>query len=219
MPKSPTPHFDHEDRLIAQTGTLFAKPLVCGIDEVGRGPWAGPVVAAAVIIPATVRNQSWISELRDSKLLKAEKRETLCSLIQEYCLWGIGQATPEEIDRVNILQATWTAMQRALAALPVADHTCLIALVDGNLKPPGLPCPAEPLVKGDQHSCSIAAASIIAKVTRDRIMQDLCNQYPMYGFSSHVGYGTPAHQKALAEHGPCPTHRKSFKPIAELLRA
>lgn len=205
---SPVPHFDHENR--------FAGQLVCGIDEAGRGPWAGPVVASAVIIPENIRSQSWVNDLRDSKLLKAAKRETLFDLIQTHCLWGIGQSEPSEIDDVNILQATWRAMQRAVGNLP---QSAGIALVDGNLKPAGLDCQIITLVKGDQQSCSIAAASILAKVTRDRIMNDLCQQYPMYGFSSHVGYGTPAHQKALKEHGPCPHHRKSFKPVAALLAA
>lgn len=203
---SPIPHFDHENR--------FAGQPLCGIDEAGRGPWAGPVVASAVIIPHAVRAQPWVSELRDSKLLKAAKREELFDLIQAHCLWGIGLSEPAEIDQVNILQATWCAMQRAVSALPQPPA---VALVDGNLKPAGLMCQIVTLVKGDQQSCSIAAASILAKVTRDRIMNDLCQHYPMYGFSSHVGYGTPAHQKALAIHGPCPHHRKSFKPVAALL--
>lgn len=206
---SSAPNFDHENR--------FGGQIVCGIDEAGRGPWAGPVVAAAVIIPDAVRDMGWVRDLHDSKLIKPAKRDALFDLIREHCQYGIGQASPDEIDSLNILQATWVAMQRAVAALPV-DGSTVAALVDGNLKPAGLPCISiTPLVKGDQKSCSIAAASILAKVTRDRIMTDLCGQYPMYGFSKHAGYGTPAHQKALAEHGPCPTHRKSFKPVAALL--
>ena len=205
---TPTPHFDHENR--------FAGQVVCGIDEAGRGPLAGPVVAAAVIIPAEQQPKAWVRDLRDSKLLTPEKREELYEHITEHCLYGIGQADVQEIDRINILQATFLAMCRARGVLISCDET-LVALVDGNLKPAGLTCQIVTLVKGDQHSCSIAAASILAKVTRDRIMHQLCTAYPAYGFSNHSGYGTPAHLKALAEHGPCPAHRRSFKPVAASL--
>ncbi|HEY1096223.1 MAG TPA: ribonuclease HII [Alphaproteobacteria bacterium] len=209
--KTQAPHFDYEN---ARTGHL-----VCGIDEVGRGPWAGPVVASAVFIPDAIRTAKWVSELRDSKLLKPAKRDELYGLIMQHCAVGIGEASVEEIDTVNILEANWLAMGRAMQALPQGNALPYFALVDGNLIPKNLPCKAQAIVKGDQHSCSIAAASIIAKVTRDRIMAELCAAYPAYGFSQHVGYGTAQHQKALAEHGPCPVHRKSFKPIAALLAA
>jgi ribonuclease HII len=206
----PAPHFDFENS--------YTDHAVCGVDEVGRGPWAGPVVAAAVYIPPVVRSAPWVCELRDSKLLKPAKREALFDLINAHCVVGVGQASVEDIDRVNILEANWLAMGQAVSALTSLSQP-LFALVDGNLIPKNLPCPSKAIIKGDQHSCSIAAASIIAKVTRDRIMQELCAQYPIYGFGKHVGYGTAQHQKALAEHGPCPAHRKSFKPIAALLVA
>jgi ribonuclease HII len=209
-----TPHFDFEDS--------YAEHAVCGVDEVGRGPWAGPVVAAAVYIPPEIRSAPWVAELRDSKLLKPAKRDALFDLINTHCAVGIGQASVEDIDRLNILEANWLAMGQAVSALSGLNPPLfapLFALVDGNLIPKNLPCPSKAIIKGDQHSCSIAAASIIAKVTRDRIMQQLCAKYPMYGFGKHVGYGTAQHRQALAEHGPCPAHRKSFKPIAALLAA
>ena len=208
----PIPHFRHEKRHAA----VMAGRVVCGIDEAGRGPLAGPVVAAAVIIPVEVHRRKWVKALRDSKLLPSEARDELYDSITEHCTFGIGRAEVAEIDSINILQATFLAMCRARAALAHCDET-LVALVDGNFKPKGLNCHIVTLVKGDQHSCSIAAASILAKVTRDRIMRDVCAEYPAYGFSSHVGYGTPQHLKALVQHGPCPAHRRSFKPVAELL--
>ncbi|MGE0743160.1 MAG: ribonuclease HII [Hyphomonadaceae bacterium] len=178
---------------------------ICGIDEAGRGPWAGPVVAAAVILPAKGRPKG----LADSKQLSAEAREDLAAAIRACAIVGVGLSHPEEIDSINILQATYLAMRRAfddLSERPAA------ALIDGN-QAPDLPCPIEMIIDGDAYVASISAASIIAKVERDRLMVDLCAQYPGYAFSKHKGYGTPEHQRALAELGPCAIHRRSFKPV------
>lgn len=176
---------------------------VCGIDEVGRGPLAGPVCAAAVILPPDCD----IPGLNDSKKLSEKKREALFPVIQEKALaFGIGWATAEEIDRVNILQATFLAMARAVEALPTpADY----ALVDGNRMPP-LPIPGETIVKGDATSASIAAASILAKVSRDRLLRQLDEEHPEYGFAKHKGYGTKAHYEAIRKYGLLPEHRRSF---------
>lgn len=183
---------------------------VCGVDEAGRGPWAGPVVAAAVIWPDL---DNVPEGLNDSKKLSATKREKLMELIIAHAQYGIGMASVEEIDSANILAATKLAMQRAVAALPVAPS---FALIDGN-QPPKLPCPALAIVKGDSKSVSIAAASIIAKVTRDQMMEDYAKTYAGYGFERHAGYGTAAHQAALAALGVSPIHRRSFAPIRALL--
>ena len=176
---------------------------VCGIDESGRGPLAGPVCAAAVILPPDCD----IPGLNDSKKLSEKKREALFPVIQEKALaFGIGWATAEEIDRVNILQATFLAMARAVEALPApADY----ALVDGNRMPP-LPIPGETIVKGDATSASIAAASILAKVSRDRLLRRLDEEHPEYGFAKHKGYGTKAHYEAIRKYGLLPEHRRSF---------
>lgn len=176
---------------------------VCGIDEAGRGPLAGPVCAAAVILPPDCD----IPGLNDSKKLSEKKREALFPVIQEKALaFGIGWATAEEIDRVNILQATFLAMVRAVEALPApADY----ALVDGNRMPP-LPIPGETIVKGDATSASIAAASILAKVSRDRLLRRLDEEHPEYGFAKHKGYGTQAHYEAIRKYGLLPEHRRSF---------
>lgn len=176
---------------------------VCGIDEAGRGPLAGPVCAAAVILPPDCD----IPGLNDSKKLSEKKREALFLVIQEKALaFGIGWATAEEIDRVNILQATFLAMARAVEALPApADY----ALVDGNRMPP-LPIPGETIVKGDATSASIAAASILAKVSRDRLLRRLDEAHPEYGFAKHKGYGTQAHYEAIRKYGLLPEHRRSF---------
>ncbi len=178
---------------------------ICGIDEAGRGPWAGPVVAAAVMLPAKGRPKG----LADSKQLSAEAREQLALAIRACAIVGVGLASPQEIDRINILQATYLAMRRAVAALSQAPAA---ALVDGN-GAPDLPCPTETIIDGDAHVACISAASIIAKVERDRIMAELCATYPGYAFAKHKGYGTPEHQAALAELGPCAIHRLSFKPV------
>jgi ribonuclease HII len=183
--------------------------IVCGIDEAGRGPWAGPVVAAAVILDI----QAIPPGLDDSKKLTAARREALFDPIVQSAMVGVGIISAARIDAINILRATHEAMQRAVANLGIAPH---IALVDGNRAPP-LPCRVETIVSGDGKSLSIAAASIIAKVTRDRIMHELDRQYPDYAFAAHKGYGTAAHAAALMRHGPCPEHRKSFAPIRVLL--
>jgi len=182
---------------------------VCGIDEVGRGPWAGPVMAAAVILdPDNIPDG-----LNDSKKLSRKRRESLYPQIIETARIGIGTASVEEIDRHNILQATFIAMRRAVADLPrPPDH----ALVDGN-RLPELDCPASPVVKGDNISLSIAAASIIAKVERDFLMEDLSKIYPEYGWESNAGYGTRHHAQALSLVGPSRFHRLSFAPISKLI--
>ena len=176
---------------------------VCGIDEAGRGPLAGPVYAAAVILPTGCD----IPGLNDSKKLTEAKREALFDVICDRAVaFGIGSADEKEIDAVNILQATYLAMRRAVEALPVP---CDFAMVDGNRMPP-LPVPGRTIVKGDAQSASIAAASILAKVSRDRLMLQYARQYPAYGFEKHKGYGTKDHYAALEAHGPCPIHRLSF---------
>ena len=186
--------------------------VVCGVDEAGCGPWAGPVVAAAVIFDPGKKLPRGIN---DSKLLTAEVRERLFEEIWERAVVGVGIAEVERIDRDNILVARLWAMEQAvhsLTALPC------IALVDGD-RAPALACNVETIVDGDRRSVSIAAASIIAKVTRDRIMVALDEQYPDYGFARHKGYGTVEHQEALARLGPSPHHRRSWAPIRALLEA
>ncbi len=176
---------------------------VCGIDEAGRGPLSGPVVAAACVLePGTE-----IPGLNDSKKLTPKKRDLLYDLVIERATdFAVGFATPEEVDSINILNATMLAMRRAIAALKVsADY----ALVDGNCIR-DYPIPARAIIKGDSLSMSVAAASILAKVTRDRLCLEDDRQYPMYGFAKHKGYGTAEHIAALRTYGPCPIHRKTF---------
>lgn len=178
---------------------------VAGVDEVGRGPWAGPVVACAVVLdPARVP-----VGLDDSKRLSAAQRERLFEEICASADVSLAFAPPLRIDGHNIRQATLWALARAVAGLPCAPR---LVLVDGNDLPP-VPCAARTIIGGDGLVASIAAASIVAKVTRDRMMARLCKRYPAYGFSGHVGYGTPQHRKAIAAHGPCPEHRYSFAPV------
>ena len=194
------PDFSHELAAMAE-----GLRDVCGIDEAGRGPWAGPVVAAAVVL-----NPDDIPPgLRDSKKLKEAQREALFAPIMKAARVGIGIAEVDRIDRDNILQATFWAMAEALSQI---DGVAL-ALIDGN-RAPKLPCRTQTIVEGDTRCLSIAAASIIAKVTRDRIMVAHDASYPNYGFARHKGYGTPFHREALKQHGPCPLHRKSFAPVA-----
>lgn len=183
---------------------------IAGVDEAGRGPLAGPVVAAAVILdPACVP-----AGLNDSKKLAARARERLAAEIHATAQVGIGEATVEEIDTLNIRRATHLAMCRAVSALrPQPD----LALVDGNDLPEGLACPARALVGGDGRAMSIAAASIVAKVHRDAIMRALGQRYPGYGFEQHVGYPTPGHLAALRRLGPTPCHRRSFRPVHNIL--
>jgi ribonuclease HII len=179
---------------------------VAGIDEAGRGPWAGPVVAAAVVLdPARVP-----AGLDDSKRLSAPRRAALFEALAACAAVGVGLADVAEIDRLNIRRATHLAMRRALDALPTRPRH---ALVDGN-DVPDLPCPATAVVGGDGLSLSIAAASIVAKVTRDRLMEALARSHPGYGFERHKGYGTALHRGALARLGPCAQHRLSFRPVA-----
>ena len=177
--------------------------LICGVDEAGRGPLAGPVCAAAVILPHGLE----IPGLTDSKKLSDKKRRELVPIIQQEAVsYGIGLASREEIDEINILQATFLAMERALAALSVRPG---LALIDGNReKDFGLP--VKTVVKGDSLSMNIAAASVLAKVTRDDLMLEMAKVYPQYGFEIHKGYGTRAHYDALRAYGPCPIHRTTF---------
>jgi ribonuclease HII len=184
---------------------MLASMGICGIDEAGRGPLAGPVVAAAVILPRRGRPKG----LDDSKQLTAEARDELAAAIRRVGIVAIGIASVEEIDTLNILRASHLAMRRAFDALaerPVA------AIVDGNMSP-DLPCPVECVIDGDVIVPIVSAASIVAKVERDRMMVDLCAQYPGYAFSKHKGYSTPEHQEALTRLGPCAIHRRSFKPV------
>ncbi len=183
---------------------------VCGIDEAGRGPWAGPVVASAVILDPTDIPEG----LNDSKKLTAKRRDVLFDTINAAAQVGVGIATVQEIDEINILQATFLAMRRAVEALP---NPPAYALIDGNKIPPHLNCDAEAIVKGDGRSVSIAAASIIAKVTRDRIMVTLAQQFPGYGWERNAGYGVKVHQEGLNRLGVTPHHRVSFKPIHKML--
>ncbi|HEY9080264.1 ribonuclease HII [Magnetovibrio sp.] len=194
----------------------LSKPgLVAGVDEAGRGPWAGPVVAGAAILNPKTLPQDLIDGLDDSKKLKAEKREALLlRLRQSDAVLGVGVASVAEIDELNILQATMLAMRRAVVDLAVVPD---YALIDGNRVPSGLPCAAEAVVKGDGRSLSIAAASIVAKVSRDRMMAELDRLYPGYGWAANAGYGTKAHQDGLKRLGITPEHRKSFAPIRKML--
>lgn len=186
---------------------------VCGVDEAGRGPWAGPVVAGAVILDINNLPDVLRAGLDDSKKLKAAKRSLLFAALQDCAHIGIGMASVQEIDDVNILQATFKAMQRAVADLPIAPA---FALIDGN-RPPDLGCGVRTVVRGDGLSLSIAAASIVAKVTRDHIMTDLARRHPGYGWERNAGYGTAQHQQGLARLGVTDHHRRSFAPIARLL--
>ena len=184
--------------------------LVCGVDEAGRGPWAGPVSAGAVILSANDIPDG----IDDSKALKETRREALAVEIKARAVaWGIGFASPEEIETLNILQATGLAMCRAIEALSVQPKA---ALVDGNYRF-RLPCDVETAVGGDGLSLSIAAASILAKTARDRVMIEMDAAYPGYGFASHKGYNAPVHAAALKAMGPCPIHRRSWAPIRALL--
>ncbi len=206
MPQSysTSPDFSFE---LAATARGFS--IICGIDEAGRGPWAGPVVAAAVVLdPNNIP-----PGLNDSKKLTAAKRDMLFADIMTSAKVGIGMGDETRIDRDNILATTLWAMAQAVDQLETKPD---FALVDGN-RAPTLSCGVQTIVEGDAKSLSIAAASIIAKVTRDRLMVEMDVAFPAYGFARHKGYGTAAHHAALLAHGPCPHHRKSFKPIAALL--
>jgi ribonuclease HII len=187
-------------------------PCIAGVDEAGRGPLAGPVVVAAVVFAP---GRTPVNGLDDSKQLTAARREALYPRIVERALaWKIVFVEVEEIDRVNIFQATMLGMRRALeGVLPALDGLECMARIDGNHLPRPLPCPAEAWIGGDARDRSIMAASILAKVARDRFMHELHAAWPQYGFDLHKGYSTPAHLGALRDHGPCPQHRRSFAPV------
>lgn len=183
---------------------------IAGVDEVGRGPWAGPVTACAVVLdPLNIPEG-----LNDSKKLSAKRRDLLFDQILATADVGIAHVSVEDIDRINILQASLLAMKNALGALSAPPE---FALIDGNKTPPDLPCPSECLIKGDGRCLSIAAASIVAKVTRDRIMVALSQQFPGYGWETNAGYGTKTHSEGLAALGVTQHHRRSFKPIHNIL--
>ncbi len=195
----------NEDQMWKIEASCFADGVgvICGVDEAGRGPLAGPVCAAAVILPPYLE----IPGLNDSKKLTDKRRRELFPLIQEQAIaYGIGFATHEEIDQVNILQATYLAMERAMAQLSVTPE---LALIDGN-RAKDFGIPVQTVVKGDSLSASIAAASVLAKVSRDDLMLQYAQEYPQYGFEIHKGYGTKAHYEALTAYGPSPIHRMSF---------
>ena len=199
LPPEPTDRFEKRAR---RRGAR----LVAGVDEAGRGPLAGPVVAAAVVFERTRIPEG----LDDSKKLSPLKRQRLYEIILARAHVSVAVASGARIDRMNILRASLWAMSRALAGLPCRpDHV----LVDGRDLPPGLPCPGEAIIGGDGLSASIAAASIVAKVTRDQLMKAMARAYPDYGFERHMGYGTAFHLGALDRHGPCPHHRRSFAPV------
>ena len=188
---------------------LLPEELVCGVDEAGRGPLAGPVVAGAVILDP----DRPIDGLNDSKKLSAKRREALAVEIRAKALaWAVAEASVEEIDRLNILQASLLAMRRAVDGLALKPER---ALIDGN-RCPCLACPVRAIVGGDGKIASIAAASILAKTVRDAGMQILHTRYPMYGFDRHMGYPTTLHLQSLRTHGPCPAHRHSYAPVAQL---
>jgi len=201
------PSFEFEMRIVGR---------VAGIDEAGRGPLAGPVTAAAAVIDRAAATAGLLSLIDDSKKLTETQREAAYqAMIDSGCVsFAIAEATVEEIDRLNILQATFLAMRRALTALAVRPER---VLVDGNKLPPGLGCAAESIVGGDSRSFSIAAASIFAKVSRDRLMARLAERFPGYGWESNRGYGSEQHLQALKQLGPTPHHRMSFAPLNRLL--
>jgi len=187
--------------------------FVAGLDEAGRGSLAGPVVAAAVILPLSRDCSTWLAGVRDSKLLTAQARERLYKVIMQHALAvGVGSGSVELIDERNILQATKWAMRSALAQLKILPQALLLDAI----RLPEIELPQRSIIKGDTLCLSIAAASIIAKVTRDRIMIQLHEEYPVYGFAQNKGYGTEAHLLALRQHGATPHHRKSFAPVREL---
>ncbi|MBX9946293.1 MAG: ribonuclease HII [Reyranella sp.] len=200
------PSFDHE---------LRCRGLVAGVDEAGRGPLAGPVFAAAAVIDRAQATRKLLKLIDDSKkLTPARREEAYAAMIASGVVrFAVAEASVEEIDRLNILQATFLAMRRALHALPEPPE---VALVDGNRVPPGLACRAETIVGGDAHSYSIAAASILAKVARDRHMDTLAAAFPGYGWERNRGYGSAQHLAALKTLGPTPHHRMSFAPLSRL---
>jgi ribonuclease HII len=186
---------------------------IAGVDEAGRGPLAGPVCVAAVVFPAS---RTPVNGLDDSKRLAPQRREELFPRIVERALaWHVAMVEVEDIDRLNIYHATMLGMRLAIEAV---QHACDLVRVDGNALPRGIACRAEAIVGGDASERAIMAASILAKVSRDRRMRELHAQYPQYGFDRHKGYGCPEHFAALREHGPCPQHRRSFAPVRDALQ-
>ncbi len=183
---------------------------VCGVDEVGRGPWAGPIVAGAVILPEDHN----IEGIADSKALSKPKRERIAALLHEQAFIGLGLVEVSELDEIGLTAANDLAMARAIQSL---QERPAYALVDGRRSPKGLSCPCTAIIKGDAISLSIAAASIVAKVHRDQIMSRLAKDFPHYGWETNAGYGTAAHRAGLKSHGVTPHHRRSFKPIADIL--
>lgn len=210
-----------EQALMAE---LEAGARVAGVDEVGRGPLAGPVLAAAVVLPNGADGEGrWVERrlglVRDSKVLKAARREALAAELWEHALVGVGEASVAEIDAVNIRNATFLAMRRALAALPMGAQGAIKGvIVDGNTKIPDLTMQQVTLVQGDAKELAVACASVVAKVARDALMVALGKDYPAYGWASNAGYGTAAHVAALAKFGVTPAHRTSFAPVAACLR-
>ncbi len=202
------PDLTHEQRICEQWNVRH----VVGVDEAGRGAIAGPVVAAAVILPLDDPDRlALLAGVNDSKQLSFARREALYDVICNVALaWGVGQSTAAEIDKLGILPANAQAMRRALAQLDPAGH---FLLIDGRERLRGVSLPQETLVRGDSLSLSVAAASVLAKVTRDRLMVKLAERFPVYGFGRHKGYCTRVHQAALQAHGPCPEHRQTFAPI------
>jgi ribonuclease HII len=199
--KSDPPTFNIENQIWTK-----GYHLIAGIDEVGRGPLAGPVVAGAVILPQKPA-KSWISQIRDSNDLTEKKREKLSDIIKEKAVaWGLGMVSPEEIDTRGIMQATRMAMMMAVEQLSSPPHFLLVDAI----KLPDLKVPQHSVIRGDKLCLSIACASIVAKVTRDKMMADYDVSYPGYGFSKHKGYGTREHMLSLQKLGPCPIHRRSF---------
>lgn len=195
--------------------------LVCGLDEAGRGPWAGPVVACALMFKpmgsAGKAPPLRLPNLKDSKHLSRDRRNEFYELLTQKTAYGVGTASPEEIDRLGLLKANNLAFTRALDELKTKGHVPSFILVDGRDRL-NLSHPWKTIIKGDEKVRIIACASIIAKVVRDRIMDELAVQYPQYGFQSHKGYGTREHQEALKKYGSCEIHRKSFAPVHELLQ-
>ncbi len=198
--------------------TLNISGLIVGVDEAGRGPWAGPVVAGAVCFPDLKIANELIPFINDSKKLTPKKREKAFDLLHQSGAYiGIGEASVEEIDTINILQATFLAMRRAVSKIQ-EKYSIAFTLIDGNSLPrSNWPWQAKAIINGDTLSLSIAAASIIAKVTRDRIMAHLSQEFPMYGWGRNAGYGTPQHIEGLQQYGVCIYHRKSYAPIAKII--
>lgn len=198
------------DLALEETARRAGAQVVAGVDEVGRGPLAGPVTAAAVILADGID----LSGLNDSKKLSPKRREILALRIMESCDWAVGHASVEEIEQMNILRASHLAMCRAVSGL--RQRPCL-ALIDGNMLPRDLSVPGQAVVRGDARSLSIAAASVVAKLLRDRIMEDLAQQHPGYGWEVNAGYPTKAHRQALLDLGVTPLHRRGFGPVHKIL--